>query len=639
MSAVVSKTALLIFLMPLTGFVLLGLAGRGRLVNAAGWMASAFQAVSAVAAAVVAWQYFFVLNNAQRGYEALDLWRMRWLTFNATCHIDMGIRLDGLSVMMLVLVSTVSLLVHLYSVMYMHGESRYTSYFAFLQLFTFSMLSLVASINLFQIYFFWELVGVSSYLLIGFHYERAAAIRAAKKAFVVTRFADFGFLIGILVIGFSAATFDLNTLFSSNCHAEAAFRELFLGLPLLTWGTLLMFVGGAGKSAMFPLHIWLPDAMEGPTPVSALIHAATMVVAGVFLVARMFPLFEAAPFTLEVVTGVGIGSALLAAIIACTQTDIKRILAYSTMSQIGLMLFGLGLAGSALGREAGYVGSQFHLFTHGFFKALLFLAAGVVIHHVHSNELGSMGGLRHRLPFTHVVFLIGCLALAAVPPLAGFFSKELILHAAVHRPFGYGLGLLVSVLTAFYMFRLYFLVFWNRRPALEPVREFANRLELISIGLPLLLLAVASVVTGFIPFAQYVSPDSRPWNPKLEPVFFVPPTVAALIGIAIAGWLYLRASAWPEVLANKLGGFYRIAYRKFLIDECYEFLTHRVLFALLGRPAAWMDRQVVDETVNRTGWLMQQWSWWIRGWQSGRLQQYAFWFFLGVFFLAIVVFV
>ncbi|MCS6916259.1 MAG: NADH-quinone oxidoreductase subunit L [Chitinophagales bacterium] len=628
--------ALLIVLMPLAGFVVLGLAGRHHLKRSAGWLATALMSVSAAAALLLAWHYFFVQNALGRSLEPAEVFRFRWLSFSPSLYVDMGMHLDGLSVMMLVLVSTVSLLVHLYSVEYLRSEERYTSYFAFLQLFTFSMLGLVVSVNLFQIYFFWELVGVSSYLLIGFHYERPSAVSAAKKAFVVTRFADFGFLIGILIVGFSSTSFDLNTLFQTNCHVDAAREELFLGMSAITWGTLLMFMGGAGKSAMFPLHIWLPDAMEGPTPVSALIHAATMVVAGVFLVARLFPLYEVAWLTADVVTVIGLTSSLLAAIIACTQTDIKRVLAYSTMSQIGLMLFGLGLAAQGASREAGYVGSQFHLFTHGFFKALLFLAAGVVIHRVHSNEVSDMGGLRRTLPLTHLVFLIACLAISGIPPLSGFFSKETILLAAASHPFWYGLALLVSALTAFYMFRLYFLTFWNKPALPKSEPELPTASERLAYGFPLVVLAVATAVNGFIPFGLFVAPDGRPYPVHASAAAWLPPVGAALCGIAVAAWGYARASERPQELARRFGAFYSVAYRKFYIDELYAYITRRIIFGKVGRSAAWTDRQVVDGAVNQAGWLIQQWSLLMKCWQSGRLQGYAFWFFVGAGLLAVV---
>ena len=300
-------------------------------------------------------------------------------------------------------------MVHIFSLGYMKGEERFSTYYAFLGLFTFSMLGLVVSGNLFQVYMFWELVGVSSYLLIGYYYDKPSAVAASKKAFIVTRFADLGFLIGILVLAYYGGTLDIGTLIQKLTQQQSAeflaisTASLF-GVSALSWGLCLVFMGGAGKSAMFPLHIWLPDAMEGPTPVSALIHAATMVVAGVYLVARLFPLFTLTQASLTVVTYVGLVSALIAAVIACTQTDIKRVLAYSTMSQIGYMMFALGVSGYGGENGLGYTASMFHLFTHAFFKSLLFLCAGAVIHLVHSNEMKDMGGLRKFMPVTNICF-------------------------------------------------------------------------------------------------------------------------------------------------------------------------------------------------------------------------------------------
>src|SRR5687768_3254856 len=461
----------LIPLLPLITFLVLGLYGKKFFKNTAGIIGAFSLLISFVLAAYTAYSYFSEYYNAG-AYPKLIPFHYTWLQFSEGMSIDMGVLLDSISVMMLAVVTLVSLMVHVFSLGYMKGEKRFGTYYAFLSLFTFSMLGLVLSSNIFQIYIFWELVGVSSFLLIGFYYDRPSAVAASKKAFIVTRFADLGFLIGILILSFYSGTLDFNILVAKltspgSPELSNAIAASFLGVSALTWGLVLVFIGGAGKSAMFPLHIWLPDAMEGPTPVSALIHAATMVVAGVFLVARLFPVFAiSAPEALNVVAYVGILSAFLAAIIACTQTDIKRVLAYSTMSQIGFMMFALGVSKYGGEESLGYTASMFHLFTHALFKALLFLGAGVVIHFIHSNEIKDMGGLRKFLPVTHVCFLIACLAIAGIPPFAGFFSKEEILLAAYNnnQPI-YFIALITSGLTAFYMFRLYFSIFWNKESA------------------------------------------------------------------------------------------------------------------------------------------------------------------------------
>src|SRR5689334_17356457 len=370
----------LIPLLPLAGFVLLGLFGRKYFKSFSGIIGTTFLLISAVIALITAYQYFFQTEKINGAYQHIIALNYPWLQFSPNVSIDMGIILDPISVMMIVVVTFVSLMVHIYSLGYMKGEERFGTYYSFLGLFTFSMLGLVLSSNIFQIYIFWELVGVSSFLLIGYYYDRPSAVAASKKAFVVTRFADLGFLVGVLILGFCSGTLDFNTMIQrltspGSNELKTAVTSSFLGVSALTWGVCLVFMGGAGKSAMFPLHIWLPDAMEGPTPVSALIHAATMVVAGVFLVARLFPVFAFSAHALDVVAYVGIVSAFLAAIIACTQTDIKRVLAYSTMSQIGFMMFALGVSRYG-GNELGYTASMFHLFTHAMFKALLFLGAG-----------------------------------------------------------------------------------------------------------------------------------------------------------------------------------------------------------------------------------------------------------------------
>jgi NADH-quinone oxidoreductase subunit L len=356
---------------------------------------------------ITAYSYFYGTEKVDGVYQKILAFNSVWLRFTENLHIDMGIILDPISVMMLIVVTTVSLMVHIYSLGYMKGEKGYERFFSFLSLFTFSMLGLVVASNIFQMYIFWELVGVSSFLLIGFYYQKPSAVMASKKAFIVTRFADMGFLIGILILSFNTKTFDFITLTDINGPAMAqGSGAAFLGLSVMTWSMILIYMGGVGKSAMFPFHIWLPDAMEGPTPVSALIHAATMVVAGVFLVARLFPVFViSAPDALMVVAYVGAFSSLFAAIIACTQTDIKRVLAYSTMSQIGYMMLALGVSGYGGHDGLGYMASMFHLFTHAFFKSLLFLGAGAIIHAVHTNHMTEMGGLRKYLPVTHITFL------------------------------------------------------------------------------------------------------------------------------------------------------------------------------------------------------------------------------------------
>src|SRR5260221_11587492 len=502
------------------------------------------------------------------------------------------------------------------------------------------MLGLVLSSNIFQIYIFWEGVGVSSFLLIGFHYDRPSAVAACKKAFIVTRFADLGFLIGILILSFYSGTLDFNTLIARLTSPESgelkiAVASSFLGISGLTWALVLILIGGAGKSAMFPLHIWLPDAMEGPTPVSGLIHAATMVVAGVFLVARLFPVFAiSAPGALQLVAYVGIVSATLAAIIACTQTDIKRVLAYSTMSQIGYMMFALGVSKYGGEEGLGYTASMFHLFTHAMFKALLFLGAGAIIHFIHSNEMKDMGGLRKYLPMTHITFLIACLAIAGVPPFAGFFSKEEILFAAYNNnSIIYWIALIVSGLTAFYMFRLYFSIFWNKETQVHGEHHGEGGFAMM---MPLILLAIGSAPAGFIPFGKFVSSDGTALESNLTLQFSILPVALGLIGIFMAIWLYKKQNNRPDKIDASLNGLYKAAYHKFYIDELYLFVTKKVLFNLIGRPAAWFDKNIVDGLVNFTGNTTQAVSEKIKKVQSGKVQQYAIYFLVAVIGLALL---
>jgi NADH-quinone oxidoreductase subunit L len=618
---------ILIVLLPLAGFVLCALTGRSRTLP--GWIATTLMFAAMTLSLITAYMYFFEAAGPG-GYEILIPFETEWLRFTDTLTIRMGILLDPASVMMLVLVTVVSFLVHLYSVAYMKGQERYGIFFSFLSLFTFSMLGLVVATNIFQTYVFWELVGVSSYLLIGFYYQRPSAVSASKKAFIVTRFADLGFLIGILILSFYAATFDFTALIASytdpaSAGLQAAVSASFLGLSAITWGLLLVFAGGAGKSAMFPLHIWLPDAMEGPTPVSALIHAATMVVAGVYLVARLFPVFVfASPVALDVVTWTGLFSALLAAVIACSQTDIKRILAYSTMSQIGFMMFALGISGYGGEAGLGYTASLFHLFTHAFFKALLFLCAGVIIHQVHSNSISDMGGLKRSMPFAHITFLIACLAIAGIPPFAGFFSKEEILLAAWQSgPALFIPALITSGLTAFYMFRLYYSVFYGKKTDVHPSPVSAL------MKWPLAVLAMGAIAAGFIPFGRFVSSDGQPLETELHLNFAWLPVGLSVAGILLAAWLYKNAGDRPARWGEAMGLLGRTAREKFYMDEIYLFVTKKVVFNLIARPAAWFDRHIVDGAMNMLGKSAEVFSMTAAPVQSGKVQAYAAWMLAG----------
>ena len=623
----------LIPLLPLATFVVLGLFGRKYLSAFAGIIGTISLLISTIISLVTAYQYFFISGKINGIYQPIIALNYSWLQFTPSVSIDMGIMLDPIAMMMIVVVTFVSLMVHIFSLGYMKGEERFATYYAFLSLFTFSMLGLVLSSNIFQIYMFWELVGVSSFLLIGYYFDKPSAVAASKKAFIVTRFADLGFLIGILILAYSAETLDFGTLIARLTDASSPYfvnaaGASFIGISALTWGLVLVFLGGAGKSAMFPFHIWLPDAMEGPTPVSALIHAATMVVAGVFLVARLFPIFAFDAAALTVVTYVGAFSTLFAAIIACTQTDIKRVLAYSTMSQIGYMMFSLGVAKHGGEGGLGYMASMFHLFTHAFFKSLVFLGAGAVIHLVHSNEMKDMGGLRKLMPITHITFLIACLAIAGIPPFAGFFSKEEILLAAFHsNKMVFFVALFTSGLTAFYMFRLYFSIFWSKE---SHVHENGHGEGTLSMKIPLIILAVLAVFAGFFPIASLVTSDGLALETHIDYLFSLTPVALAVAGILLASSLYKSENSKPQSIATTLGGLYTAAHKKFYMDELYMFITQKIIFNLIGKPAAWIDKNIVDGLMNLFADTTAQISDNMKGLQSGKLQQYASYFFVGV---------
>lgn len=626
---------LLIPAIPLTVFLVLGIFSHKIKPAVSGIVGVAGLATSTLLSYYTAWQYFFVQGKLDGVYQTF-VEKITWLKFTETLHIDMGVLVDPISVMMLIVVSTVSLMVHIYSRGYMKGDDGYTRFFAYLSLFTFSMYGLVLATNLFQIYIFWELVGVSSFLLIGFYYTKTSAIAAAKKAFIVTRFADFGFLIGIFIIGFYTNTFDFETLNSPEGPAILNWASSsFMGLSIITWALILIFMGGAGKSAMFPLHIWLPDAMEGPTPVSALIHAATMVVAGVYLVARLFPMFYMVEdgFALHIVAYVGAFSSLFAAIIAITQTDIKRVLAFSTMSQLGYMMMALGVSGFDGHEGVGYMASMFHLFTHAMFKALLFLGAGSVIHAVHSNYLKDMGGLRKYMPITNITFLIAALAIAGVPPLAGFWSKDEILVAAFENSqVLYGIGVFVAGLTAFYIFRIYFGIFWGK----ETQYEHTPHESPVSMSLPLIILATLSIGAGFIPFSEFVTVDKAGFETHLNLQLAGIAIVAGLLGIIFAWIFYKKENDLAFRFANAFGRLYTWTSHKFYFDEIYLFVARNIFFKSVAAPIAKFDKKIVDGTMEGIGNKTVMISKKIKGLQSGKVQDYAFGFMGGVVILALV---
>ena len=623
---------ILILLLPFFSFLLLGVFGKWFSHKAAGLVGTVVLGVVAAMAYYTAFQYFFQTPRTAEGVlPTLMPYNFQWLPFFVKgLSFDMGIMLDPISVMMLIVITTVSLMVHIYSFGYMHGERGFQRYYAFLSLFTMSMLGLVVATNIFQMYMFWELVGVSSYLLIGFYYTSPAAIAASKKAFIVTRFADLFFLIGILIYGYYCHSFGFE--FNQEGFAQ--------GAMMLPTALFLMFIGGAGKSAMFPLHIWLPDAMEGPTPVSALIHAATMVVAGVFQIARLFPLWiDYAPGTLHIVAWVGAFTAFYAAAVACCQSDIKRVLAFSTISQIAFMMVSLGVCTEFVtGHEhvgsLGYMASMFHLFTHAMFKALLFLGAGCIIHAVHSNEMSAMGGLRKYMPITHITFLIACLAISGIPPFSGFFSKDEILTAAfAYMPAMGWIMTAISAMTAFYMFRLYFGIFWGTENKELHAAHTPHEAPL-TMTFPLMFLAAVTCVAGFIPFGHFVSADGQAYDIHLDWNVAGTSIIIAVASIFLATYMYIgERQPKADALAEKFAHLHRWAYKRFYMDEVYQYITHRIIFAHISKPIAWFDRHIVDGFFNFLAWGANALSFRIRGLQSGSVQGYAYVFLLGTLIL------
>lgn len=649
----------LILALPLIMFLFLGLFGNKMSHRMAGILGTTAMGVVTVLAYYTAYQYFFSGDFVDADGNRLQsiIFNQDWLQFTDKLVIRIGFLLDPISAMMLVVITTISFMVHLYSNGYMrdhHGvyERGFQRFYAFLSLFSFSMLGLVVATNIFQMYIFWELVGASSYLLIGFYYTKPSAVSASKKAFIVTRFADLGFLIGILVLSYFTGTFNftdmtsapvagLENTYSVGLAAGNIFSNpqsaTFLGGSLLTTSLILIFMGGMGKSAMMPLHIWLPDAMEGPTPVSALIHAATMVVAGVYLVARLFPLFlfneMHGGIALDFVTVVGALTALYAAMVACTQLDIKRVLAFSTISQIAFMMVSLGVSREGVHENLGYMASMFHLFTHAMFKGLLFLGAGALIHAVGSNDYTSMHGLRKHMPVTHITFLVGCLAIAGIIPFSGFFSKDEILGACFgNSTVAYLWMSAVAGLTAFYMFRLYYLIFWWKEHK-TPEGHHAPKDQPWTMTLPLVILAVIATFAGFIPFGKLVTWNGHPYEIHLDWTVAGISLAVAALAILIATKMYRKENPLPEKMRLAMPNLWRWCRHRFYWDELYMFITHRIIFQRICQPIAWFDRHVIDGTMDAFAAITNKASFAIRGLQSGNVQSYVWVYLLGALIL------
>ncbi len=620
---------ILIPLLPLTAFVILGLFGH-MIREKAHWVA-----VPAVLLSLLCSLLTFVdVSRGEQVYADLYTW-----INSATFQVSIGFQIDELTAVMLVLVTVVSSLVNIYSVGYMHGDRGYARFFAYVALFTFSMLMLVLANNFLQLYVFWEAVGLCSYLLIAHWYERKSACDAATKAFIVNRVGDFGFSLGVLLIFLTFGSLDYLTVFTqAPLHQDETLNLLgWAGgrweVPVLTLIALLLFAGAVGKSAQIPLHVWLPDAMEGPTPISALIHAATMVTAGIFMLARVHTIYDLSPVAMDVVMVVGGVTALFAATIALTQTDIKRIVAYSTVSQLGYMTMACGLGAYAAG--------IFHLLTHGAFKALLFLAAGSVIHALNGEQdLRKMGGLKSFIPTTYWTFVVGAIALAGIFPFAGFFSKDAILLQAFHqgglgRIFGW-IGLITVVITAFYIFRLIFTVFHG--PSNSTVKHPHESPAVITM--PLMILAVLSIVTGWFPIPQFLSsvfmaiPGQAEGQAIWETLLPVLSVLAGLGGILWAYLFYVRTPQLPERLAQ--GILYKLSFHKWYVDEMYDRFFVRPTVNMANALWKYMDVEIIDGAVNGVAELTREWAMALRRIQTGQIQHYALYMAVGAFIMITV---
>ncbi len=643
----------IILALPLAGAALNGLLGKNwskTIVNSVG--------IGSVALA------FLSVLEAIREFSLLPAGELSFFKnyFNwmsaGSFKVDFALQMDHLTIVMLLLVTFVSLLVHIYSTGYMAQEEGYYRFFAYLNLFVFFMLTLVLAANIVLMFVGWEGVGLCSYLLIGFWFLKQSAISAGKKAFITTRIGDFGFTVGILLLFWTFGSVDFGTVFAkaANMPAEGAPQA-----GVLTWICLLLFAGAIGKSAQLPLYVWLPDAMEGPTPVSALIHAATMVTAGVYMVARMHALFSRAPIAMFVVAAVGAITAFYAATIGLVQTDIKKVLAYSTVSQLGYMFLGCGVGAYAAG--------IFHLMTHAFFKGLLFLAAGSVIHaRSGEQDMRNMGGLRKQIPVTYWTMFIATLAIAGIPGFAGFFSKDEILDAAGSGPNTHLtlwlLGLAGAGLTSFYMFRLIFLTFFGK-PRFDEHKVHVHESPR-SMTVPLMILALLSMAGGWFAaphllgktdyfeaflhpvFASYEVPAGiEPGaslagaageaggispSPAMELFHALtgPPVVLAIIGLLVAWWFYIRKPDAPKKLAASAHGLYKLLLDKYYVDEIYAALIIRP-FLWISTNVLWqvVDERVIDGTVNGVARVAREVGGQAREIQSGNARSYATWVVIG----------
>jgi NADH-quinone oxidoreductase subunit L len=651
----------LIFLLPLASFVIISFFIRPFVKPES--KVAGYITILAIAgsAALSFWTLATVMGEPNHELEISDI---SWLAVG-NLSFSVGILMDSLTAVMLVVVTVVSLMVQIYSQGYMKGDPGYHRYYAWMSLFTASMLGLVLADSLLLMFVFWELVGLCSYLLIGFWFHRPSAANAAKKAFIVTRLGDFGFLAAILLIFTQTGTFD-----TAELH-EMAITGVLAGTTL-TWAAIGIFSGAAGKSAQFPLHVWLPDAMEGPTPVSALIHAATMVAAGVFLVARTFPLFAGSTEAMTVVAAIGAFTAIFAASMGLVMTDIKRVVAYSTISQLGYMMLGLGTAGLAL-HEEGHISLElakaataigiFHLFNHAFFKALLFLGSGSVNHTTGTFDLRLMGGLRKAMPWTFATFVIGALSLAGIWPLSGFWSKDEILAKALEtEPALFALAMITVLMTAFYIFRVVFLAFGGEyRGGAAAESHGSSHSSGHDEGhghlhesppvmvIPMVILAILAIVSGFWNvtggFSAFMGEgETHGFFEGLFGIFThsalpIISLVVALAGIFLAYAIYGAKWLSAEKIGRTFKSIYTLLYRKYFMDELYEnIIVRRVLIGGLFAGLQQVDTYGVDGTVNGVANGAIATGRAVREAQTGQLQLYGLVIGLGILVIVIVIF-
>ena len=633
------EVALAIFLLPFLSFGIIAFIIRPFINNRP--KLSGYTTIAAIGTALLLSLWVLVEVIKAPGH-VLAMPNYHWLTVGDTV-ISIGVTVDALAAVMLIVVTTVSLLVQIYSQGYMRGDSGYSRYFAFMSLFTGFMLGLVLADNLLFMFVFWEGVGLCSYLLIGFWFHKPEAARAAMKAFIVTRLGDFGFLAAILFLYAKTGTFDIAELY--------VVAPAMLSATALTWAAIGIFSGAVGKSAQFPLHTWLPDAMEGPTPVSALIHAATMVAAGVYLVARMFPVFASSPQAITVVAIIGGFTAIFAATMGLVMNDIKRVLAYSTISQLGYMVLGLGVVGIAVaggalapehGLALGVAVGIFHLFNHAFFKALLFLGAGSVNHATGTFDMRLMGGLRKTMPWTFATFLIASISLAGIWPLAGFWSKEGILVEAFHSaPALFYLAMITVFLTAFYMFRVIFLTFGGEYRGGNPEGHHGDghsalphESPLVMVA-PMVVLGILAVCSGWFPVSELLGGESHSFFGALASPLAWGSLALAGLGIFLAYAIYSKRWLSAESLRRAFAPLYTLFSRKYWLDELYEnVFVMRILIDGLFAVFHWFDDYIVDGIVNGVAGGTVAVGGGIRRVQTGQLQVYGLAIVIGI--LAIV---